>query len=407
MNQHTQIRIKTNIPGRYISLYRLSAYGMFLFYLLLPFEYPLQTIGVGSILRYVGILTMVFAFADLLLSGQKIRIDYRTILLLIWCAYAIVSRLWCVNAAMYRYYISIYINNALMFLAVTLVPYTEDEVRFIEKGLIGGIILLLAYMTFVPGAVVASSWQSRLTLAYKGKELLDQNYLAALMVMPYGILLHDLIAHRKLRLTKAIICLVIFYYILRTGSRCGLLGIGAITVLMFFREAKRQVLIVIIAILILLVVGPLIVATLPEDLLDRYSWDAMIGNTSESGGRLEVWAIAWDAIKQGSALWGYGAGASEMIVGLKYSSQSAIHNFVIAHVVELGLLGLGLFLAFLIKMFKELVAGKQYRIYLSFVGIVVVAMLLDVLTTKFFWAALMILTLHITAGRTSVKKTAN
>ena len=380
-----------------ISVHHISAYGMYLFLLLLPFEYPLETIGVGSILRYVGILTIALVLVDLLKEGT-IKMDYRALLMVAWCAYAALSGIWSVDKANYSRYISMYVNNALMFIAISLVPFSKSERDFIEKGLVSGVVLLLLYMTFVPGAVTQSDWQSRLTLAHNGKSILDQNYLAALMLMAFGCQLFDLIESKQGRFTKTLVCLAIFYYILRTGSRSGLLGAGVIAAFCLARGVKRRSGIVFALIFLLLLIGPAVISFLPSDLLERFSRDAMLGQTSESGGRLDIWAIAWEAIKEGSAFFGYGAGSSEYLVGLSYKENAAIHNFVIAHMVELGLVGLSLFGAILIKIVRQLKAFGEEKLFIAFMGIIVEGLFLDLLTTKFFWSALMMVSVSITAG---------
>ena len=377
---------------------------MFLFFLLLPFEYPLQKIGVGSILRYAGLLTMGLAAVDML-HHRIIRVDYRAIILVIWCVYAVFSGLWSVDKSNYSRYVSMYVNNTLMFIMISLVPYKDREREFIEKGFVGGVLLLLLYMTFIPGAVVSSSWQSRLTLAYKGKELLDQNYLAAIMLMPYGCQLFDLIEKKQRRWIKILVCGFILFYILRTGSRSGILGAGVITLFCLLRGAQKKERIVYVLVFCVLLVGPWIIQLLPSNLLDRFSLKAMTGNTSESSARLEIWTAAWNAIKNSNIFFGYGAGSSEYLMGLHYTRNAAIHNFYIAHVLELGLVGLALFGTVLIKMLGQMKLFGEEKLCIAFLGIVVEGFFLDMLTTKFFWGAMMMVTISISAGKCMRRET--
>lgn len=384
-----------------------SAYGMFLFFLLLPFEYPLATFGLGSILRYVGIAVMGLAAVDILQKGGKVRMDHRIILLLLWMVYAIISGIWCADTSRYSYYISMYINNALMFLVVTAVPYTYKDVELIRKGFVGGTIALLLYMTFIPGAVVSSSWQSRLTLAYKGRELLDQNYLAALMVMQFGIVLYDFLNEKKREFTRvmmAVFCLAVIYYILRTGSRGGLLAAGVVTFLCMCMGLKKRSKAMWIILGVVLVLAPAVLSALPDDLLERFSLDAMLGNTSESGGRLQIWKIAWEAIKSGNIIFGYGAGAAETVIGWRYRDDAATHNALIAQMLELGVVGLGLLLSLIVNMFRETWRNQDRALCFAFCGIAVISMFLDVLTTKFFWGAMMMVSVQISAHNTHKKQ---
>ena len=383
---------------------RLSAYGMFVFFLLLPFEYPLATFGVGSILRYAGMAVMALAAWDVFYLGGKVRLDYRILLLAAWMVYAIVSGLWSADQELYRRYISMYINNALMFLVITAVDYTPKDAKLVMKGLIGGVVLLLLYMIFIPGAVTSSSWQSRLTLAYKGRELLDQNYLAALMLMPLGIVFYDLLntKYKKFRqVVMSAFIIVVLYYILRTGSRGGVLAAGMVAFLCICLGLKKRRAITWILLGIILVLTPAVLNVLPDDLLERFSLQAMMGHTSESGGRLQIWRIAWETIKTGNFVFGYGAGASETVIGWDYYKDAAVHNALIAQMLELGLVGLTLFVGLIIKMLQELKKYEYKKLIYAFSGILVASMFLDVLTTKFFWSGMMMLTVQINALRNS------
>ncbi len=380
----------------------ISAYGLFAFFLLLPFEYPLATFGIGSVLRYVGIVVIVLAVWDIFRLGGKIQLDYRIALLLLWMLYATISGLWSVDKNRYSYYISMYINNALMFLMISAVRYTEKDMQLINKGYIGSIVLLLLYMTFVPGAVVSSSWQSRLTLAYQGKELLDQNYLAALMLMQFGIVLYDLMNTQRKRFTQilmSVFVITILYYIVRTGSRGGLLAAGVIAFLCICVGLKKRRTATWVFMGIVLVLVPMVLNVLPDDLLERFSLKAMTGNTSESGGRLQIWKVAWEAIKTGNVILGYGAGSSEYVIGLNYQYDAAVHNAFIAQVLELGIVGLTLFISLIVNMLRELGQQKHKNLLFAFCGILIASMFLDVLTTKFFWGAMMLLSVQISTSR--------
>ena len=53
-------------------LMHLSTYGLALFFILLPFEYPLAAIGTQSILMLVGVATMGLATIDYSLYNEGI-----------------------------------------------------------------------------------------------------------------------------------------------------------------------------------------------------------------------------------------------------------------------------------------------------------------------------------------------
>lgn len=385
---------------------QLSAYGMLLFFLMLPFEYPLAELLGFSLLRYVGVLVMGLALLDILLSDGLIRINIRVGMLLVWLAFAVLSYLWCASKEGYREFIGMYINNTAMFLLISAVSYSRKSYKLVETGFLTGTVLLLLYMTFVPGATMESAWQSRLTLAAGGEDLLDQNYLAALMTMQYGMLLYDVLVEKerkKHKVLKLVIVVVILYYVIRTGSRGGLLSIAVVTAICVAMGVKKNAWKILLLIVAALFAVPYMLTFLPEDLMERFSLDAMLGRTTESSSRLEIWSVAWEAIRSGNFILGYGAGNAQTVIGSSYVHDSATHNAYLAQLLELGIVGLGLFCGVMWSTVRELFRNKYIRLGVAFVGIIVTAMFLDVITTKFFWATMMLLSIRINAGRQEEK----
>lgn len=378
-----------------------STYGMMLFFILLPFEYPLANFGVGSILRYAGVVAMGLALVDVCFVERiNVKLDYRTLLLGIWIFFAVFSGMWAVDADGFSHYIGMYIRNAIMFLLISWVPFTKHEVKLMTQGFIIGIAVLLLYMMFFPGAVVYSDWQNRLTLAIDGEEGLDQNYLATLMSIGYGLVFYDVTDKRSVnfkQIIKLLFCIVCIYYIFLTGSRSGLLGVAIISVICFNLDLKKNIYIILGLLILFIFLIPNILEQLPKDLLERFSLDAMLGKTSESSSRLEIWRIALKTISESNWLVGNGAGATEHLIGIRYYKDAAVHNYLLGHILELGLIGVTLFTTLVYKMFKEVFFGPYRKQGVAFIGVIIASLFLDVLTTKFFWGAMMLLTMHISA----------
>ena len=379
-----------------------SAVGMVLFFLMLPFEYPLAELSVYSPLRYVSVLVMGLALLDIFFSDGILRLDKRIIMVLAWLAFAVLSYLWCATKEGYREHISIYFNNTAMFLLVSAVSYSNKSYKLAENSFIAGTVLLLLYMTFVPGATAESEWQSRLTLAFDGEALLDQNYLAALMTMQYGMLLYDILVEKerkKHRILKFAIIVAILYYTLRAGSRGGLLSMGVITIICVALGVKKNLWKILLLIVAALFVVPYMLTFIPETVLERFSLEALLGQTEESGSRLEIWTVAWEAVRSRNFVLGYGAGNAQAIIGREYTRDAATHNAYLAQLLELGIVGLGLFGGVMWSTARELFQNKYIRLGVAFVGILVTGMFLDVITTKFFWAAMMLVTMRINSNR--------
>ncbi len=370
----------------------LSTYGLALFLFLTPFEYPLADLVSISPLRIVGLLAMGLAVLDIF-AQKTVKIDYRITYVALWLIYGLFTYLWAIDKSRFHSYYSVYLNNALMFLLFSMVSFTKHETNVLKKSMVFGVGALLLYMTFIPNTVIYSSFQHRLTLK-AGKDGLDQNYLAALMLVSFGIVFYNLCntAQKKMHTIISIIfCLAITYYILLTGSRSGLIAVLLIALLSINTSWKTRLSIGIPVLLIVFVVFAFAEQYIPKELLQRFSLKAMTGHEAESGVRLIIWKHALTSLK--SLKWifgGYGAGASQTIIENTLGRDAAIHNHYLAMVVEFGVIGFLLINIPILKM-NKLMIKKDKGMFVSFAGILLMTFFLDVVTTKFFWAAMILL----------------
>lgn len=373
----------------------LSTYGLVLFLFLTPFEYPIADLMSISPLRIVGLLAMGLALIDILMQ-KTVRLDYHIIYVALWLIYGLITYLWAIDETRWQSYYSIYLNNALMFVLFSMVSYTKHEAEVLKKSMVFGVGGLLLYMTFIPNAVIYSAYQNRLTLN-AGEDGLDQNYLAALMLISFGIVFYNLCNTKQKKMRKIIsiiFCLAIAYYILLTGSRSGLIAVLLIVLLSINTSWKTRLSIGIPVLLIVLVVLPFVVQYIPEELLDRFSLKALTGQEAESGTRLLIWGQALTSLKDLKWVFGYGVGASQSVIGniLGMGKDMAIHNHYIASLVEVGFCGSILLTLPVIKMIKKTLKQDK-SVATSFFGILLMAFFIDVLTTKFFWSAMILLSI--------------
>lgn len=395
----------------YYCRYHYSTYLLAVFFVLLPFEYPLAQNGVGSVLKYVGILVMLIALFDVA-SGQiyRIKIDYRIIIIGVWILLVLFSSVWAYDQSRYAYFSSMYINNALMFFIVSMVKYDQEEAALLKKAYVLGVTILLLYMTFVPGAVTYSEWQHRLTLASAdGTAIMDQNYLASIMLMPYAIVLNTFLENSKAKIMQKIyyliFCFGVIYYVFSTGSRSGLIALCLMSGLILKKNARKHALIIVLVVLLLILIIPYMVRLMPSDMLDRFTIDALTGKTIESDDRLQLWRIAIDSLGNGLRfITGYGSGSSIKVVGQSYVSDTAIHNFYLAHLVEFGIIGFILFITLIIRLIKDSYRQSNHESIYGFIGILFMGVFLDLLTTKFFWTSMLHMTVLTSASKKSVTR---
>ena len=218
-------------------LMHLSTYGLAVFFILLPFEYPLAALGTQSVLMLVGVGTMGLAAIDLIAAqGFQIRFNYRIIIPVLWLIYAGTSLAWCRYPTAFSEFYMMYLRNCLMFILISMINYKKDEAEVMKKAAVFGVGLLLLYMTFIPGATRYSTYQHRLELV-AGSSNLDENYLAAILLIGFCFVVYWLInkklANVMYKVIAIIYCIGCIYYIFATGSRSGLIaGIVILVVLL-------------------------------------------------------------------------------------------------------------------------------------------------------------------------------
>ncbi len=379
----------------------LSIYGLALFLFLTPFEYPLADLMSTSPLRLVGLFAMGLAAFDILVQ-RSMKLDYRVLYITLWLLYGLFTYFWALDENRFQSYYSIYINNSLMFILFSMISFTKYETNILKKSMVLGVGALLLYMIFIPGAVIYSEYQNRLTLN-AGKEGLDQNYLAALMLISFGIVFYNLCNTRQRKLYKVlsiVFCLTIAYYVLLTGSRSGLFALLLICLSSMNTSWRTRLSIGIPALIVLLVAFPLIAPYVPEGVLNRFSITALTGQEAESATRLIIWEKALSALQGKELLFGYGTGSSQTVIGNALGrGDAAIHNHYLAMLVEFGLIGFFLINIAIYKMLKT-TARKDKSIAISFVGILLMAFFLDVVTTKFFWSSMILLSVCCSVSNT-------
>ena len=379
-----------------------STFGLALFLFLTPFEYPLADLFAVSPLKVIGLIAMGLAALDVL-RQKKLKLDYRVGYILCWLLYSAVTVVWAANRERFQYFYSIYLINAMMFLLFSMISFSKYEAEFLKKALVLGVWALFAYMLLIPDAVIFSDFQHRLTLN-AGKQGLDQNYLAALMLVAFGLVFYDFCNRKQKKYEKIIgllFCIIVTYCVVLTGSRSGLIALVAMIALSVNTSWKIRLSIGIPTVILLLVVFPLAVAYLPTELTDRFSLSAFTGQTAESGARLLIWERALRALKGFKWVFGVGIGASQTVVGnlLGKGYDAVIHNHFIAMLVECGAVGSLLINVPIFKMIAQ-ARRRDKGLAIAFLSIMILAVFVDVLTTKFFWSAMILISVCCTANAT-------
>ncbi len=373
-----------------VNVHKIIVFIIGIYMMLLPFEYVLTSES-GTINKYIGLLIIGLCF----ISGtfrNKINLNY--FLLIILLVYGLVSLTWATSPAYWNQIFLVYLKNALLFFAVAQCKFTKKECNtFLNFYVVGSLLLALYLVT--SSSIVVDAYSGRTVIAVNGGYF-DPNYMAADIIIPigymYGVFFDKIVNKKYAHAILAIVIILILFYIeILSGSRGGLLSIVAmiciITLLNIKNKAVRKKIIFIV--LIAIVAISFIMQMIPEDILERFSLDSLLGKTDSGSGRLDLWSAAFKGIKNNWFL-GYGAGCAIPAVGMYHGINRASHSLYLSSYLEFGIFSLLLY----ISLFSEITKAYKKKLYMEVgisIGILIASIFIDSLSTKFFWTFLIIL----------------
>lgn len=180
--------------------------------------------------------------------------------------------------------------------------------------------------------------------------------------------------------------------ILVSGSREALLALGLMMAYLAFRSKYRMQLIVPFGAI------ALVLMSTQSSIWDRFSKLFSTGGA----GRADIWKVGVETAKH-RPIQGYGVGNFQSAYDLFYLKihqtypfgyDSPAHNIVLHYLVELGIIGFGILVAWFwinIKVLRSIPSSSEWydhRIALeaSFLGILIVSLTIDLFTYKYAWA---------------------
>jgi O-antigen ligase len=187
----------------------------------------------------------------------------------------------------------------------------------------------------------------------------DPNDIALLFSFTFPLVLSFFSTARLIgKLLSILILIGLVLGIVQTGSRGGMLAFGASLILIFF--ASKIGLQTLYKYLVLTMVIMFVISPKGQTLRDRFSslfsgQDYNLTNTeSAAGGRLAIWRSGFDLLTE-NILLGVGAGNSSTAMGQKHGDTGwrTMHNSYLQAGVEMGLLGLAIYLAMLRKVLSN------------------------------------------------------
>ena len=376
-------RIRLRIP-RYqnnkTDSVRVVALFSFIVVMCLPFI-TISIAGIGLLL-IIGIPFLLLSLPAIARKMQKP--DMATMLLLLFVMYGVIGYMWTPNFSMGALYG--YIKNATIMMCFYCQVYSKQEKKLIILGAVLACLFVCFFMIF--GSEHIEYVEGRATISIFGAAQ-DPNYIGFLFIVPMAWSVQGFLKDttKRKRLQSIACCIVMVYCVLLTGSRgtlIGLLVVGIVSAVSKFKSLAGKITFCLITGAVALVGFIALLSLLPENLAARYRFDSMM--SSRGTGRFDLWLDSFEALRSAphKILFGFGTSSSFTVI------QQATHNYLIQLLLELGVVGVGLFLGFFCIWFYRLVKIHDILSLSILSGCFGIAMSLSVNTDYHFWIVLTI-----------------
>lgn len=310
-----------------------------LYFLLLPTTIAVNSAG-NSILKLATIPIGLFFLVTLILSNRKLQINGVHLALLLY-TFSVVATLFCDSDAASVDFVVGYMLNAALYLCLTIIPYNQAELEWMERVQIVLLVILNA-MTLLSNGIE----DDRTTLMIMGQTS-DPNYFVGFFIFPLTIALKKLVSGKHSVLYLLLIALS-FYSVFLSGSRGGLLAI-AVTVagfaLLYPSGIFNRILFFFGGLALLLILWMGLKPVLPENIVERMSVEAVM----ETGGtgRLDIWkSMIKEIVDQPERLlFGRGINAMHGLFVDGVWKQVVAHNHLLQTLYNQGIVGMFSFLA--------------------------------------------------------------
>lgn len=389
----------------YVSLKKPFVFPFGFYVLSIPFESLLVMTGSqhgATFARGLGILTILvlalkFGFERKLRTPDKVTLWW-----LLYAGYCIISTTWAISPGSPVVRIQTIAGLALLYLAVSAYPVQKKEYDVLMWFVLAGGVLAAALTIYGYQKGIEMGETARVSfssLRESGSFDTPDNGLPFAMLLPFSVCLGMLLKKREMsgKILFFLMLLMIFAGIILTGSRGNLAGCLAIGFVFFiYTKYKLRFGLVAAAVLITMVM------ITPQFYIDRVDNSV----SSHADGRSDIWYVGMHALEK---YWLFGAGLDSFpnaytefvnytpaFMGL----DRAPHNIFVGNFVELGVVGIFLLLAALIKhYFAVNQTGRkdsidQTVLKAAFWGIMVGSFSLDSVWSKTFWLLWMLITMQ-------------
>mgnify|MGYP001389636144 CR=1 FL=1 len=376
---------------------RLSTWFFGIYLLLSPLDMALNIFNSGTILKYIGILTIFICVLELIKNRVSIKLDRLQILIIFLFVYYLASVLWSDSEPRIGNAISI-INLALFYCIMTMRGYTENEYKFIRFFCLVGALIYSIYMIVNAKNLLL---YERVTMGFGG-ELIDPNDMAASLILPFFLGIQIIRQNSRNIFGKFAVVnvLIIGFAILLTVSRGALLSliIGLIALVLFSSSVSMQkkCIGIVFSILICIMLYQLVEGYLPNTVKSRITLSQVLEDRASD--RFTIWKNAFHLFSNSSVfrmLFGYGI-ANFPVLHLKiYGSYVTTHNIFIQSLLEGGFIGLILIMSIFTEAVRKTLSKHKWVMFGILIATIIVSCSIETINKKFLWNALIFASINI------------
>ncbi len=383
----------------YLSFERPFIFPFGLYAFSIPFENLLVMSGAkegATLTKVLGVATILALVPQCLFNGRLKNLDKAALLWISFALFCFLSVTWAASPELPVQRLPTIIGLAGLYVIASAFRVQKKDYEMLKwcilsGGVIASILTIYGYQHAV--TEFGAERISLMALGDDGNSLAGVNKQAFDMLLPVSICLGMMLGKGKLFAKSLffLVFVVMFFGVFLTGSRGGLFGcLGVLLCFIIFTKKRIKFGILIAVTLIAML------SVMPHFYMERIYEAA----NSHADGRTDIWRVGWNALKKywlfGAGLDGFPKAYSEFVdsTAVFKGLDRAPHNIFLGNFVELGIVGISLMIAALIKHYHALrpkTEGDDLDLVVlkaAFWGIMISSLALDVTWYKTLWLLL-------------------
>jgi len=323
---------------------------------------------------------------------EKIKINVDDPLIILPCLFVLlswVSIIWSYDLETTLNQNRTYTLLPMFFIIIKFYKFNNNEILLIKKMVIASMILLIIYYYVNYKEIMLNSYP-RFVLNDKN----DPNNLAAHLIMPYFVIVIFFINGNSIdKILSIVVMICASFVVFLTGSRGAVIALfSGISYIIFYTYRKINNKQAIFLVVFVIIISYLVLNYLPGDLIERlFTINSYLSDKDVYGTRSGIWKNIITYVIPQMPLCGFGAGVSGYILIDFYGYIKGVHNTYLNMILEYGILGLPLFLVFIIYLYKYIKKRGNILYNSILISMLLVIFFLDSFEKKYFWNAMMFL----------------